>query len=55
MVPGRKQIPMRHHVKSRFPAANVNHLPDTVSYNTLFSDTPTTVDGVPGYARYTML
>ena len=29
---------MRQHIKSRFPAAKVNHLPDTVSYDTLFSD-----------------
>ena len=46
---------MRRHIKYRFPAANVNHLPDTVSYDTLFSDTPAADDGVPGHAGCTML
>ena len=27
---------MRCHLKSRFPAANINHLPNMVSYDTLF-------------------
>ena len=46
---------MRHHIKSRFSATNINHLPDTVSYDTLFSDTPVIDDGVPGHAGCTML
>ena len=46
---------MRHHVKSRFPAANVNHIPDTVSFNTIFSDTPAADDGILGHAGCTML
>ena len=41
---------MRCHIKSRFPAANVNHLPDTVFYNILFSNTPAADDDVPGHA-----
>ena len=46
---------MRHYIKSKFLVANVNHLPDNVSYNTLFSDTTTVDDSVPGYTRYVML
>ena len=47
--------PMRRHVKSWFPAANVNHIPDTVSYDTIFSDTPAADDGILGLAGCTML
>ena len=46
---------MRRHVKSRFPAANVNHIPDMVSYDTIFSDTPAADDGILGHAGCTML
>ena len=46
---------MRHHVKSRFPVANVNHISDTVSYDTIFSDTPAADDGILGHAGCTML
>ena len=46
---------MRRHIKSRFPAANINHLPDTVSYDTLFSDTPAMDDGIPGHGGCTMM
>ena len=46
---------MRHHIESRFPSANINHLPDTVSYDILFSDTPAADDGIPGHAGCTML
>ena len=48
---GENRYPMRCHIKSRFPAANVNHLPDTVSYDTLFSDTPALDDGIKGHGR----
>ena len=47
--------PMRRHLKSRFPAAHVNHLPDMVSYDTIFSDTPAGDYGVPGHAGCTKL
>ena len=46
---------MRCHVKSRFPAANVNHIPDTVSYDIIFSDTPTADNSILGHAGFTML
>ena len=46
---------MKHHFKSRFPAANVNHIPDTVSYDTIFSDTPADDDGILGHAGCTIL
>ena len=46
---------MRCHVKSRFPAANVNHIPDTVSYDTIFSDTSAADDGILGHTGCTML
>ena len=46
---------MRHYLKSRFPAANINHLPNMVSYDTLFLDMPTMDDGIPGYGGCTMM
>ena len=49
------RFPMRCHIKSRFPAANINHLPDTVSYDTLFLDMPALDDGIPGYGSCTMM
>ena len=52
---GENRFPMRHHIKSRFPAANVNHLPDTVSYDTLFSDTPALDNGIKGHGGCTMM
>ena len=36
-------------------AANINHLPDTVSYNTLFLDMPALDDGIPGHGVCTMM
>ena len=52
---GENRFPMRCHIKSRFPAANVNHLPDTVSYDTPFSDTPALDDGIKGHGGCTMI
>ena len=52
---GENRFPMRRHIKSRFPSANVNHLPDTVSYDTLFSDTPALDDGIKGHGGCTMM
>ena len=46
---------MKCHAKSRFPAAIVNHIPDTVSYDTIFSDTPAADDGILSHAGCTML
>ena len=46
---------IRHHVKFKFPAANVNHIPDTVSYDIIFSDTSVADDGILGHAGCTML
>lgn len=45
-----KRIPMRKHYKSRFPAGNVPHLNDTVSHDTIISDTPAADDGIAGHA-----
>jgi hypothetical protein len=33
------RIPMRRHTKSRFPGANVAHMPETVAADAIFSDT----------------
>ena len=46
---------MRRHIKSRFPAANINHLPDMVSYDTLFLDMPALDDGIPGHGGCTIM
>ena len=46
---------MRHHLKSRFPATNINHLPNTVSYSTLFSNMPVMDDSIPGHGGCTMM
>ena len=47
--------PFRKHFKSRFPAANVHRLPEWVSTDTIFSDTPALDDGIPGHGGCTML
>ena len=52
---GENRFPMRCHIKSRFPAANVNHLLDIVSYNTLFSDMPVLDNGIKGHGGCTMM
>ena len=46
---------MQRHIKSQFPAANANQLPDMLSYDTIFSDTPAGDYGVPGHAGCTKL
>ena len=43
--------PFRKHFKSRFPAANVRRLPEWVSTDTIFSDTPAHDDGIPGHGE----
>ena len=47
--------PFRKHFKSRFPAANVRRLPEWVSTDTIFSDTPAHDDGIPGHGSCKML
>ena len=47
--------PFRKHFKSRFPAANVRHLNEWVSTDTIFSDVPAHDDGIPGHGGSTML
>ena len=44
-----KRIPMRKHFRSRFPAANVQQLPEWYSIDTFISDVPASDDGVPGH------
>ena len=45
---------LRRHFKTRFPAANVNRINETVCTDTLFSDTPAHNDGIPGHGGATM-
>ena len=47
--------PFRKHFKSRFPAANVHRLPEWVSTDTIFSDTPALDDGIPSHGGCKML
>ena len=49
------RIPMRRHTKSRFPGANVPHMPETVAADAIFSDTPALDDGVTGHGGCTIL
>jgi len=49
-----KRLPMRRHVKSRFPAANVKRWNEEVSTDVFFSDTPAHDDGIPGHGGCTM-
>ena len=50
-----KQVPMRKHFKSRFPGANVPHLPEWYSFDTMFYDVPALDDGIPGHGGCTMI
>ena len=50
-----QRYPMRKHYRSRFPAANVNRLHDTVATDRLFSDTPAHDDGITGHGGATMV
>ena len=47
--------PFRKHFKSRFPAANINHIPEWFATDTIFSDVPAHDDCIPGHGGYTML
>ena len=48
-------VPMWKHFHSRFPPANVCHLHEWYSTNTLIANIPATDDGVPGHGGCTML
>ena len=47
-------FPFHRHFKSRFPAANVQRLPEWYSTDNIFSDVPATDDGIPGHGGCTM-
>ena len=49
------RLPLRKHFKSRFPAANIPRLNETVATDTLFSNTPAHNDGILGHAGATMV
>ena len=49
-----QRLPLRHHVKTRFPAANVNRWNEDVATDVFFSDTPAHDDGITGHAGCTM-
>ena len=49
------RIPMRKHFKTRFPAANISRLNETVATDTFFSDIPAYDDGIMGHGGSTML
>ena len=48
------RIPFRRHLKTRFPAANVSRLNETVCTDTFFSDCAAHDDGIPGHGGATM-
>jgi len=50
-----QRLPMRKHFKTRFPAANVSRLNDTVATDTFFSDIPAHNDGIIGHGGSTMV
>ena len=50
-----KRVPMWKHFKSRFPAANVRHLPEWYSTDTFISDMPASDDGIPGHGGCKLL
>jgi hypothetical protein len=47
----------RHHVKSRFPSANVPHINEWFAMDTIISEEPAIDDGIPGHggAHYAQL
>ena len=49
-----RRLPLRHHVKSRFPAAHVNRWNEDIATDVFFSDTPAHDDGIPGHGGCTM-
>lgn len=48
-------LPMQQHFKTRFPAANVNHIDEQVVTATFFSDNQAHNDGILGYTGTTMV
>ena len=50
-----KQVPMHKHFRSQFPAANVHHLPEWFSTDTLITDIPAHDDGLPGHGGCTLV
>ena len=46
---------MHKHYKSRFRSANVPHLPEWYSFDTMFCDVPVLDDGIPGHCSCTMI
>ena len=46
---------MKHHYKTRFPAANIPRWNEDVATDTFFCDTPAHDDGIPGHGGCTML
>jgi hypothetical protein len=49
------RLPLRKHFKSRFPAANVSRLNETVATETFFFDVPALDDGIMGHGGTIML
>jgi hypothetical protein len=49
------RLPLRKHFKTRFPAANVSRLNETVATDTFFSDIPAHDDGIYGHGGATMI
>ena len=48
-------LPMRWQFKSRFPGANIPRHDETITTDTIFSDTPALDDGIAGHGGRTML
>ena len=48
-------LPFRRHFRSRFPAANVPRLNETVATDTFFANTPAHDDGILGHGGATMV
>jgi hypothetical protein len=49
------RLPLRKHFKSRFPAANISRLNETVATDTFFFDIPALDDGIMGHGGTEML
>jgi hypothetical protein len=49
------RLPLRKQFKSRFPAANISRLNDTVATDTFFSEIAAHDDGIMGHGDTTML
>ena len=50
-----KQIPRQKHFNSCFPGANVPHLTEWYSFDTMFYDVPALDDGIPGHGGCMMI